>query len=69
MRDIITTLLDLVGLLLLAFATAAALFPVLGLAAAGGSAAVLLAGARVIEWVGAPQTAPHWWRRLRGERR
>lgn len=62
----VTTLLDLAGLVLLAFAAAAALFPLIGWSSTGAAAVVLLAGSRVIVWVAAPQTAPRWWRRLRG---
>lgn len=70
MRELVTTLLDLAALLLLAFGTGAALFPVLGWASAAASGVVLLAGARVIVWIGVPEAAPKWWRRLRrGERR
>ena len=39
-----TTLLDVLGLLLLAFGAAAALFPVAGWAAAGVAGVVVLAG-------------------------
>lgn len=62
----VTTLLDLAGLVLLAFGIGAALFPAIGLASAAASALVLLAGSRVIVWIAQPAGAPKWWRRLRG---
>lgn len=64
--DKVTTLLDLAGLVLLAFAAGAALFPLIGWSSAAGAGLVLLVGSRVIVWIAAPQTAPKWWRRLRG---
>lgn len=73
----VTTLLDLTGLVLLAFGVGAALFPLVGLASVSASALVLLAGARVIVWVAKGAVRPKWlgqlgeWvakrlRRLRG---
>ena len=62
----VTTLLDLAGLVLLAFGVGAALFPLIGWSGAAGSGLVLLAGSRVIVWIAAPGSAPKWWRRLRG---
>lgn len=62
----VTTLLDLAGLVLLAFGAGAALFPAIGLASVAASAVVLLAGTRVIVWIAKPAGAPKWWRRLRG---
>lgn len=62
-RDIVTTLVDVAGLVLVAIGIGAALFPFVGLAAAIAAGAVLLAGGRVAEWVADPKTAPAWWRR------
>lgn len=62
----VTTFLDLAGLVLLAFGAGAALFPYVGLACVAVSSVVLLGGSRVIVWVAAPDSAPRWWRRLRG---
>jgi hypothetical protein len=62
----VTTVLDLAGLVLLAFGAGAALFPAIGLASVAASAVVLLAGSRVIVWIARPAEAPKWWRRLRG---
>lgn len=44
MPDLVTTLLDVLGLLLLALGVGAALFPLIGWAAAGAAGAVVLAG-------------------------
>jgi hypothetical protein len=66
MLEKVTTLLDLAGLVLLAFAAAAGLFPLIGWASAAAAGVVLLAGSRVIVWIAVPMTAPKWWRRLRG---
>jgi hypothetical protein len=65
-RDAITTWLDLAGLALLAVGAGAALLPVIGWAALAVVGLVLLAGARVIDWVAVPDAAPAWWRRMRG---
>lgn len=76
-QEKVTTLLDLAGLVLLAFGAGAALFPVIGLASVAASAVVLLAGSRVIVWVANGAVRPKWlgqlgeWvakrsRRLRG---
>ncbi|SES21050.1 hypothetical protein [Lentzea albida] len=73
----VTTVLDLAGLVLLAFGIGAALFPLVGLACVTASAVVLLAGSRVIVWVSKGAVRPKWlgqlgeWvatrlRRLRG---
>jgi len=61
--DKVTTLLDLTGLMLLAFGAGAALFPLIGWSGAAGSGLVLLAGSKVIVWIAAPGSAPKWWRR------
>ena len=62
-RDIVTTLVDVAGLALVALGIGAALFPVVGYAAAIATGAVLLAGGRVADWVADSKTAPAWWRR------
>ncbi|MCE7008738.1 hypothetical protein LWC34_38895 [Kibdelosporangium philippinense] len=65
--DSITTLLDVVGLALIAFGIGAALFPLIGWAAAAPAGCVVLAGVRVATWLVRPQMAPAWWRnRMRG---
>jgi hypothetical protein len=63
-RDLITTLLDLTGLVLLAAGLGFAAGLLLGWAALAVTGLVLLAGSRVIVWVSAPQAAPVWWRSL-----
>jgi hypothetical protein len=68
-RELVTTLLDLIGLVLLAFGAAAGLFPLIGLAGVCVAGVVLLVGSRVAVWTGSPETAPTWWRRLRGGER
>ncbi|WP_414943316.1 hypothetical protein [Amycolatopsis sp. cmx-11-32] len=65
-RDLVTTLLDLAGLLLVAAGIGAALFPLIGWAALGPVGVLLLAGSRVAVWIGTPSAAPTWWKRLRG---
>ncbi|MFD9706201.1 hypothetical protein [Lentzea sp. NPDC059081] len=65
-RELITTLLDLAALLLVAFGVAAAVFPLIGWAAAALGGLVLGAGSRAIVWIGEPSSAPAWWKRLRG---
>ncbi|ONF62287.1 hypothetical protein [Amycolatopsis keratiniphila] len=65
-RDLVTTLLDLAGLLLVAAGIGAALFPLIGWATLGPVGVLLLAGSRVAVWIGTPAAAPVWWRKLRG---
>lgn len=68
-REWITTLLDLVALLLVAFGAAAAVFPLIGWASAIVGGLVLGAGSRVIVWIASPSSAPAWWKKLRGGER
>lgn len=51
-REMITTLLDFMALLLVAVGAAAALWPVVGWASTAAAGAVLFGGARVIERFG-----------------
>jgi hypothetical protein len=68
--DVITTLLDVVALLLVAFGVGAALFPLIGWAAAAPAGGVVFAGVRVATWLARPSIAPAWWRkRIRGGER
>jgi formate hydrogenlyase subunit 3/multisubunit Na+/H+ antiporter MnhD subunit len=50
-RDLVTTLLDVLGLLLLALGVGAALFPLIGWAAAAASGVVVLVGAQLADRV------------------
>jgi hypothetical protein len=68
-HDAVTSWLDLAGLVLLALGVGAGLLPLIGWAAIGAVGLVLLAGARVIDWLGQPTAAPAWWRRVRGGER
>jgi hypothetical protein len=64
-RDTVTTWLDLAALVLLAVGAAAGAWLLVGAPAVGVAGLVLLAGSRQIDWVGSPDRAPAWWRRLR----
>lgn len=63
--DLVTTLLDLVGLVALAVGLGFAAGYLIGWAGIAVTGVVLLAGARVIEWLAVPGSAPSWWQRLR----
>jgi hypothetical protein len=54
MRDLLTSLLDVLGLLLVAAGVCAALFPAIGWAGLAGSGVVVLAGS----WWSARQVRP-----------
>lgn len=62
--DVVTTWLDIVGLVLVAAGLGAATWLLIGWAALGVGGVVLLAGSRLIHWQAHPQGAPKWWRRL-----
>lgn len=64
LKDLVTTALDLAGLLLLAAGAGFAMYPLIGWPAVGCTGIVLLAGSRVIMWVATPNHAPRWWRKL-----
>lgn len=68
-RDTVTTWLDLAALVLIAAGAAAGVWLLVGLPAVGVAGLVLLAGSRQIDWLGAPDRAPAWWRRLHRSRR
>lgn len=63
MRDVITTLVDLLGLLGIAVGLGFAAGYLIGPAAITVSGVILLAGVRVMEWLGAPERAPAWFRK------
>jgi ABC-type multidrug transport system permease subunit len=65
MRDIVTTLVDLLGLLAVAVGLGFAASLLIGPAAIAVSGAILLLGVRIMGWVAFPGTAPSWWRWLR----
>lgn len=65
MRDIITSIADLIGLLAIAIGLTFAAGYLVGPASIAIGGVVLLAGVRVIVWQGQPDQAPAWWRRLR----
>lgn len=61
-RELVTTWLDLGALVLVAAGLGAAVWLLVGWPAVGVAGLVLWAGARVIDWQGAPDRAPRWWR-------
>lgn len=63
--ELVTTLLDLVGLVALAVGLGFAAGYLIGWAAIAVAGVVLLAGSRVIVWLAVPSAAPSWWTRLR----
>lgn len=65
MRDIVTTLVDLLGLLGVAVGLGFAASLLIGPAAIAVSGAILLLGVRVMDWVASPGLAPAWWKWLR----
>lgn len=64
LKDVIRTALDLAGLLLIAAGLAFAAALLIGPAALAVGGLVLIAGARLTEWIERPDAMPKWVRRL-----
>lgn len=58
MREILTSVLDALGLLLLAAGAAAAVYPRVGLGCLAVAGGVVLGGSAVAQWQGRPAKAP-----------